>query len=94
MPTIDDSWPGYWEQVEIETAKVGSSRAAYVGVDHDHVVNWFRSHWDLLEVLVDDPDMAHVRFATFDGDLLSYRFRVIGMELSGSVRLMEFAVID
>ena len=94
MPRIDDTWPEHWERVDSDTAKVGSSRARYVALDHDHVVDWFRLHWDLLEVLVDDPDLVHVRFATFDGDLLSYRFRVIGMELAGVVRLVEFAVID
>ena len=71
MPRIDDTWPEYWERVDSDTAKVGSSRARYVALDHDHVVDWFRLHWDLLEVLVDDPDMVHVRFATFDGELLS-----------------------
>jgi hypothetical protein len=37
---------------------------------------------------------AHVRFATFDGDQLAYRFRVIGMESGGTVRLVEFAIIE
>ena len=68
MPTVDDGWPDYWQQVEVVTAKVGSSRAAYVALDHDYVVEWFARHWDLLEALVDDPDFAHIRFATFDGD--------------------------
>jgi hypothetical protein len=94
VPTVDGSWPDYWDQVDTETAKVGSSRAAYVALDHDHVVDWFARHWDLLEPLVDDPDLAHVRFATFDGDQLAYRFRVIGMESGGTVRLVEFAIIE
>lgn len=94
MPTVDDSWPDYWHQVDAETAKVGSSRARYVALDHDHVVDWFTRHWNLLETLVDDPDLAHIRFATFDGDDLAYRFRVIGMEIAGTVRLVEFAAIS
>lgn len=94
MPTVDDRWPNYWDQVDAETVKVGSSRPADVALDHDHVVEWFARHWELLEPLVDDPDLAHVRFATFDGDSLLYRFRVIGMEVAGVVRLVEFAAID
>jgi hypothetical protein len=91
---VDDSWPEYWQQVEAEAAKAGSSRSAYTALDHDDVVAWFGRHWELLEPLVDDADLAHIRFATFDGDLFSYRFRVIGMEAGGIVRLIEFAVID
>lgn len=67
MLTVDDGWPDYWQQVEVETAKVGSSRAVYVALDHDHVVDWFTRHWDL---------------------------RVIGMEAGGTIRLVEFALID
>lgn len=94
MPLVDDGWPGYWEQVDEGTGRVGSSRAVYLTLDHDHVVDWFGHHWDLLEPLVDDPQLGHIRFATFDGDQLRYRFRVIGLELGGTVRLVEFAVID
>lgn len=54
----------------------------------------FTRHWELLEALVDDPDLAHIRFATFDGNQLTYRFRVIGIEAGGTIRLVEFAVVE
>ena len=63
-------------------------------------MDWFGRHWDMLEPLVDDPDLVHIRFATFatfatfDGDQLRYRFRAIGLELGGTVRLVEFAMVD
>lgn len=94
MPPVDDTWPDYWSGVEAETIKVGSSSEAYRQHDHGHVVAWFGRHWDLLEPLIDDSDYGHIRFATFDGDQLSYRFRVIAVAVGGSIRLIEFAVID
>ena len=94
MPTVDDAWPEYWEGVETETTRIGSTREAYQALDHDHVVGWFERHWELLEPLVDDPALHHIRFATFDGDQLAYRFRVIAIAAGGTIRLVEFAVLD
>lgn len=93
MPPVDDTWPDYWAMVETDTIRAGSSVDAYREHDHGHVVSWFERHWELLEPLVDDPDFGHIRFATFDGDELSYRFRVIAVAAGGSIRLIEFAVI-
>lgn len=94
MQTVDDSWPEYWIDVETETARIASTREAYEALDHDHVVGWFARHWELLEPLVDDPALEHVRLATFDGDQLGYRFRVIAVAAGGTIRLVEFAVLD
>lgn len=93
MPPVDDIWPDSWAAVETETLKAGSSAEAYRRHDHGHVVSWFGRHWDLLEPLVDDPDLDYIRFATFDGDQLAYRFRVIAVAVGGSIRLVEFATI-
>ena len=91
---VDDAWPDYWDQVADQTARMGSSTASYLAHDHGHVVQWFERHWDLLETLTDDPSLGHVRFATFDGDQLAYRFRVIAIAAGGTIRLVEFAALD
>ena len=90
---IDDSWPEYWSAVRSGVAAVGSTLDAYMALDRDHVVDRFVRHWDLLEPLVDDPALDHIRFATFDGDPLAYRFRVIATQLGGTIRLVDFDVI-
>ena len=94
MPEVDDTWPEYWAEVETETTKVGSSVDAYRAHDHAHVVAWFGRHWEMLEPLIDDPEYGHIRFATFDGDQLAFRFRVIAVAAGGTIRLIEYAVID
>jgi hypothetical protein len=80
--------------VETEMFRAGSSVDAYRAHDHDHVVAWFGRHWEPLEPLVDDPDYDHIRFATFDGDQLTFRFRVIAVAAGETIRLTEFAVIE
>ncbi len=94
MLPVDDNWSEYWAAVETETLKVGSCIDAYRAHDHDHVVAWFGRHWEMLEPLVDDTYFDHIRFATFDGDQLAFRFRVIAVAAGGTTRLIEFAVID
>lgn len=93
MPPVDDTWPDYWAAVESETRKAGSSIDEYRADDHDHVVTWFARHWELLEQLIDDPGFEHIRFATFDGGGLAFRFRVIAVEAGGTVRLIEYSVL-
>ena len=93
MPLVEDAGPDYWAAVDIETCIAGTTVDSYRANDHDRVVAWFGHYWDLLETLTDDPELSRLRFATFDSDHFACRFRVIALEVGGTIRLIEFKAI-